>query len=52
MSSWYDTEGKLLERSTARYAYLSRTDYTITLEIDYDGDGVPEVTSVESRQVG
>ena len=52
VSTWYDTEGTLLERSTTRYAYPSRTDYTITTEIDYDGDGVPEVTPVESRQVG
>ena len=52
VSSWYDTEGTLLSRSTTRYAYPSRTDYTITTEIDYDGDGVPEVTSVESRQGG
>lgn len=51
-SSWYDTEGTLMSRSTTRYDYPSRTDYTITTETDYDGDGVPEVTSVESRQVG
>jgi hypothetical protein len=41
-----------LDHSIERYAYPSRTDYTITTEIDYDGDGVPEVTMVESRQVG
>lgn len=52
VSSWYDAEGTLRSRSATRYAYPSRTDYTITTEIDYDGDGVPEVTSVESRQVG
>jgi hypothetical protein len=51
VSTWYDAEGNLLSGSTTRYAYPSRTDYTITTEIDYDGDGVPEVTSVEARRV-
>jgi hypothetical protein len=50
-SSYYDASGALLDHSIERYAYPSRTDYTITTEIDYDGDGVPEVTMVESRQV-
>lgn len=52
VSSWYDTEGTLLSRSTTRYTYPSRTDYTITTETDWDGDGVADLTSVESRQVG
>ena len=52
-SSYYDASGALLDRSIERCAYPSRTDYyTITTEIDYDGHCVPEVTLVESRQVG
>ena len=51
VSSWYDAEGTLLSRTTARYAYPFRTGYTITTEYDYDADSVPEVTTEESRQV-
>ena len=45
------SNGVLINRESKSYAYPSRTDYTLTTETDYDGDGVVDVTTVETRQV-
>jgi hypothetical protein len=45
------SNGVLINRESKSYAYPSRTDYTLTTETDYDGDGVVDVTTVATRQV-
>lgn len=51
VASSLDGAGMLLNRESRTYVYASRTDYTVTTQHDYDGDGSVDSTSVETRQV-